>query len=68
MDSYKRVKAVAVLYAAFILIFSILQAVVPGFDFINVWFHSVLLQILFFGIFWFLAPFLIKTLEGSPKR
>ena len=68
MASYKRIKAVAVLYAAFILIFSILQAVIPGFDFINVWFHSVLLQLLFFGVFWLLAPILIKMLERSPKR
>jgi len=68
MFTYKRFTAVAILYAAFLLIFSVLQGVIPGFDFIDVWFHSVILQLFFFGIFWFLAPALIKILEGTRRK
>jgi hypothetical protein len=68
MSIYKRLQAVAVLYAAFLLIFSVLQGVIPGFDFIHVWFHSVILQLLFFGIFWSLAPVLLKILEEGARK
>ncbi|SFU40717.1 hypothetical protein SAMN05216350_101793 [Polaromonas sp. YR568] len=68
MSTYQRLQAVAVLYAAFMLIFSILQGVIPGFDFIDVWVHSVALQLLFFGVFWLLVPMLGKALEGTRKK
>lgn len=65
---YKRVQAVAVMYAAFILVFSVLQGLIPGFNFIDVWFNSFWLQALLLVVFWFVSPILINAVERIRRR
>lgn len=63
----KRVQAVVVMNAVFILVFSVLQGVVPGFDLIDVWFHSFWLQGALLLIFWLVSPLLVRVIEGKDK-
>lgn len=57
----------ALLYVAFIVVFSILKMVVPRFDFIDVWFHSIVLQLVLAGLFWLVAGRILKLL-GKRKE
>jgi hypothetical protein len=65
---YKRVQAVVVAYGAFIVLFSVLQALVPGFNLIDVWFHSIWLQVLLLLAFWFVSPLLVRVVERLGRK
>jgi hypothetical protein len=65
---YKRVQAVVVMYAVFILVFSVLQGLIPGFDLIDVWFHSFWMQGALLLVFWFVSPLLVRIVERRGRK